>query len=230
MKLRKKAVVSSDLERDIPALKSETARRIDEIAKAHQSMCLKGNRGVANWYHSMLFYLYSIQDALNATMPHASIVTRYLFSSIFVDEIFNNLDDGTPDEKFCYCTGVIDKKTNTILPTKVLRPEMSIRNPSYVEGDPHSINDILSGLDDWHHAMLVQCHMHPGAGPDCTFPSNIDLRNHLSLEANYPVIGAIFVRDGYVRFFSAEKEFEVEIYGRGVTKVADKLYHIENTD
>ena len=230
MKFRKKAEAVNHLELDVPALKFETGRRIEEISKAHQSMCLKGNRNVANWYHSLLFYLYSVQKSLDASNAQVSSVPRYLFSSMFVAEIFDYLDDGTPDEKFCYCTGVIDKKTNTILPAKLLGPEMSVRNPGYVKGDPCSIHSVLSELDEWHHAMLAQCHMHPGAGPDSTHPSSIDLRNHLGLEANYPVIGAIFVRDGFVRFFSAEKEFEVEVYGKGVRKIADKLYYIENTD
>jgi hypothetical protein len=114
------------------------------------------------------------------------------------------------------------------MPTKLLEPEMSIRNPAYVEGEWSSIHKVLSGLDKWHHAMLAQCHMHPGSGAGSTHPSSIDMRNHQGLEANYPVIGAIFVRDGHVRFFSADKEFEVEIYGKGVRKIADKLYLIEN--
>ena len=217
-------------EADLPDLKAETERRIESAIQMHESMCLKGNRNVANWYHSLLFYLYSVQKILEQRSYQVSPVPRYMFSSMLVAEIFDYLDDGTPDEKFCYCTGIIDKRTNTIVSTKLLGPKMSVRNPGYVKGDPCSIHSVLSELDEWHHAMLAQCHLHPGTGPDSTRPSSIDLRNHLGLEANYPVIGAIFVRDGFVRFFSAEKEFEVEVYGKGVRKVADKLYHIENTD
>ncbi|MBA3045863.1 MAG: hypothetical protein FP824_06580 [Euryarchaeota archaeon] len=224
----KKKPDSHNTEVDMPDLKAETQRRIESMTQAHQSMCLKGNRNVANWYHSMLFYLYDVQRLLENPSNCFSPIPRYMFSSMLVAEIFNYLDDGTPDEKFCYCTGIIDKRTNTIMPTKLLGPDMSIRNPGYVKGDWRSIHTILSELDEWHHAMLAQCHLHPGTGPDSTHPSGIDIRNHQGLETNYPVIGAIFVRDGYLRFFSAEKEFEVEIYGKGVKKIADKLYFIEN--
>jgi len=219
---------SPEPEADLPDLKAETERRIESATQMHESMCLKSNKNAANWYHSLLFYLYSVQKILEQKSYQVSLVPRYVFSSMLVAEIFDYLDDGTPDEKFCYCTGIIDKRTNTIMPAKLLGPDMSVRNPGYVKGDWSSIHTVLSELDEWHHAMLVQCHMHPGAGADSTHPSGIDMRNHQGLEANYPVIGAIFVRDGHIRFFSAEKEFEVEIYGKGVRKIADKLYLIEN--
>lgn len=225
---KKITCTKDDIELDITKLRKETNRRIDKMTLAHQKACAKGRRGLANWYHSLLFYLYSIRNILdNQTIPVSPII-RYLISSLQLAEIFNYLNDGTNDEKFCYCTGIIDEKTNTIIPTKLLKPEMSVRSAGYVEGDWRSIHSILSGLDDWFHAMILQCHLHPGCGPGSTHPSSTDMRNHTDLEANYPVIGAIFVRDGYVRFFSADKEFEVEVYGKGVKKVADKLYFIEN--
>ena len=225
---RKVATIKTNSQPEIPKVSKETRRRIKSITKAHQKACANGSRGLANWYHSLLFYLNNVQNLLDEGLPFVSSKPRYLFSAMHIAEIFDCLDDGTNDEKMCYCTGIIDEITNTIIPTKLLTPDMSVRSPSYVEGDWRSIHTILSELDDWHHAMLVQCHMHPGLGSSSTHPSSIDMENHRGLETNYPVIGAIFVRDGYVQFFSADKEFEVEVYGKGVKKVADKLYLIEN--
>lgn len=216
-------------EPDIPKIRKETKRRIKLISKAHKRACVSGKKNLAAWYHSLLFYLHGVQNMLES-QGFGSSLPRYLFSSMHIAEIFNYLNDSMEDEKFCYCTGIIDEKTNTIIPNKLLAPEMSIRDPTYVEGDWRSIHSILSGLDDWHHAMLAQCHIHPGLGPGSTQPSSTDLRNHKDLEDFYPVIGVIFSRDGHVRFFSARKEFEVEIYGKGVSKVADKLYLIESHD
>ena len=43
-------------------------------------------------------------------------------------------------------------------------------------------------------------------------------------------LGAIFSRDGYVRFFRLDRSFEIEIYGEGVEKHEDNVYRLTHID
>jgi len=151
-------------------------------------------------------------------------IFRYMISLELIYRIFNYLIDEGEDEKYCYVTGVIDKANNTIIPTNILTPKMAFRNPVFVSGDLNSIKDVLSYLDQFGHTVVLQCHRHPGMWAGSTHPSGTDIRNHKDWEKFYPLIGLIVVKSGYFRFFSAEKNFEVLIYGSEVKKINERTY------
>ncbi len=46
---------------------------------------------------------------------------------------------------------------------------------------------------------------------------------------NYPVVGAIVNRKGYVRFFSYKRAFNVSVYGAGM-EVIDEQSHVYKFD
>ena len=156
--------------------------------------------------------------------PHTRRYPRFLISSLKAKEIYDYLMTDGQNEKMCYLTGVHDTETNTYIPTDILKPAMDVQNPVFVHGDRYSILHTLSSLDAFSHAMVLQCHKHPGSGIASTLPSGTDRSNHRDLEAFYPVVGAIFVRDGHFRFFSAKRPFRVEIYGKGVTRIDRKSF------
>ena len=70
-------------------------------------------------------------------------------------------------------------------------------------------------------------HSHPGRGAAATHESSIDV-NYLGgiQRGGTDVIGIIVTRDGFVRFFSVEKPFQVLVQGSGVTQIEEHVFQI----
>lgn len=200
----------------------------------YEHTCRIGLVKTADNYHTYLKHLCAIQRVLEIESTKSrqkdikSNVPTYILSSRKAREIYESLMDDTENETFVYSTGVIDKTTNTYIPTEVLAPKMAERGPAHARGDQRSINDLLCSLDENSHTILLKCQRHPGTGLSAISPSNVDLRTHRDLEACYPVVGAIFVRDGHFRFFSAGRKFKIEIYGKGVRRIDDRTFCFQN--
>ncbi len=95
------------------------------------------------------------------------------------------------------------------------------------EADRGSALRALIQLDCFGHKLHGVFHSHPGDGPIGTLPSGIDHETQARLErGGYPVIGGIFSRDGYVRFFSEKNQFEVITYGTGIESAGEKVFRV----
>jgi proteasome lid subunit RPN8/RPN11 len=87
--------------------------------------------------------------------------------------------------------------------------------------DP-SLRQALMEFDTWGMALYGVFHSHPRQGPAATRPSSTDLETHERYERCYPLVGCIFVRDGYLRFFRHSSEpFTITICGAGVVPIAE---------
>ncbi len=72
-------------------------------------------------------------------------------------------------------------------------------------------------------ALHAVFHSHRFAGPP--HPSSTDDRLQRQLEeGGYPAIQAIFSEDGYVRFFTSQRRFVIEVHGKGVQPVDREGY------
>jgi len=95
----------------------------------------------------------------------------------------------------------------------------------------YSLRQALLELDAFGMALYGLFHSHPGAGASHTRPSSIDLETHERYERRYPLVGCIFVRDGYLRFFRhGDEPFTITIYGKGVQTINgdEHVYKIQN--
>ena len=190
---------------------------IQDLQKRQQQTLLKGYPRAAGRYRLAIARLMMVKDFLNSGLDIETIQTmQYVFSSETLSRISKYLMSDGDNEKYCYGTGVIDKNSSTVTITGILTPRMSEQNPVLVRGDRDSIREVLTYLGRFDHTIVVQCHKHPGYGAVSTYPSGTDIKNHRDWERYYPLIGAIFVQNGYFRFFSAGKKFDVKIYGSGV--------------
>lgn len=71
-------------------------------------------------------------------------------------------------------------------------------------------------------------HVHPGVGADATMPSPADLADQARRErAGMKSIGGIFSRDGFIRFFSCDMPFRVQVIGKGVSEHGKHIFEIE---
>jgi len=111
--------------------------------------------------------------------------------------------------------------------SRLIRPELDKSEPGYA-----SVNDIssLHKLEDLERHGSLLCaylHMHPGRGSGSALPSSVDVACQRRLEkGRYPVIGGIYSRNGYLKFFSDQNPFEVSISGKGVEHVRKDLFKL----
>lgn len=96
-----------------------------------------------------------------------------------------------------------------------------------VEGDISSILTSLIAIEENGYFFTGWFHSHPGQSPGSVHESSIDIKTQKLLEAgNYVAIGGVFSRDGYVKFFSDQLEFNVMVLGEGVEKIDENLFKI----
>ena len=91
--------------------------------------------------------------------------------------------------------------------------------------DMQDFTRVAVSLHEHGQALHAIFHSHRFSGP--THPSGTD--DHLQRileEGGYPAIQAVFSEDGYVRFFARQRQFAVEVHGKGVERVEKYLYRI----
>jgi hypothetical protein len=149
----------------------------------------------------------------------------YTAGSLFLQESYRYLTKG-PYEHIHYVTGLTTG--NTLSLDRIVTFKLARQHLAGVEGDTADTVKALMKLDRFGHKLLGWFHSHPGSGAGAVYPSAVDIGHQRRLEiGGYPSIGAIFSRDGYVRFFSVRRAFEVEIYGKGVEQIDEKHFRIE---
>jgi proteasome lid subunit RPN8/RPN11 len=80
----------------------------------------------------------------------------------------------------------------------------------------------------WGHSLHGLFHSHPGHGREATMPSDTDRETHGRYErGGYPLVGAIFERSGFLRFFCGAP-FTITLYGKGVEQYEENLFKIGN--
>jgi hypothetical protein len=162
-----------------------------------------------------------VSENVLGQLPNGAAVPTYQLSALTIQEACADLTK-TADEDLRFATGFpIAPLTYAV--TRLLQFELKRRSMVGAEGEQEAVARILIGLHHHDHKLYMTWHSHPGSGAGSTTPSSIDMDFHRRLEAgNYPVIGAIVNRQGYVRFFSYKRVFKVSIYGKGMEVVNEQ--------
>jgi hypothetical protein len=97
--------------------------------------------------------------------------------------------------------------------------------------DIEDFTRITVKLHEHGQALHAVFHSHRFAGPPHPSSTDDHLQRQLE-EGGYPAIQAIFSEDGYVRFFTSQRRFVVEVHGKGVQPVDREgyLYRIVHFD
>lgn len=236
--VRKLKNIAVENEEDM--LHQKTKHLLGDMIDKYLNACKNGDEKIANKHHEYIKYLYTVERILvfkpeQISMSDISSTKEYptyILSSMLLNSIFECLIEGNENqERICYCSGVIDKPTNTYIPLQILlEPKLEEQSPVFAKSNPGSTKNILLDLDRFDHTMLLHCHSHPGIGPKSTYPSTIDKKCHRGLETCYPVLGLIFVQNGYFRVFSVTQKFHVKIYGTGVKEVGKRIFCLQNSN
>lgn len=149
----------------------------------------------------------------------------YIFSSLHLKRCFVRAQK-SEDEEFYYITGA--EAGDYYIPSEIMDFDYARQSKTGVKADLQSRAKALIKLDNHGHLLLGYFHSHPGRGPGSTRPSAIDTQEQEKLEREgYPAIGCIFSQDGYFRFYANDLDFKIQVYGKGVKKIGNKVYCFE---
>ncbi len=153
----------------------------------------------------------------------ASHLQRYQISSLHLKDWHKDLiSDPHGFERLKLVYGTVTEDGIIVL-SRIETVKLESQSPAYVQANKEdSHKKIVSFSEDYGHMLLGMFHSHTAKGAAATSPSSIDIKNLERKDAiGIDCLGGIFSLDGYVRFFSL-KEFEIDIYGKGVEPVESK--------
>jgi len=172
-----------------------------------------------------------LREALAAlVLGESSTVVKpsYLVSSSFLRKAFQTLTK-TRDEHLVYATGPEDGRVLFAL-TRLVTFNLAARSAAHAAPEPRSQLKALMQLDENEERLLATFHSHTRTGVGATTPSSVDHSTQKGLEElGYPTIGAVFSRDGYVRFYAVNRGFRVVVSGAGVEKIEESLFRLTDT-
>jgi hypothetical protein len=147
----------------------------------------------------------------------------YVLSSLFLHSSFDFLNQ-RQEESVHFITGA-EKGTAKFL-EHIVPFRLDVQTIVGAEGNSEDVHRVLCKMQELGYKLLGYFHIHPGNGPEAIYPSHVDLRLQDILErGGYEAIGAIFSRDGYLRFHAPVLP-NIEIFGKGVEKINESLYHL----
>jgi hypothetical protein len=162
-----------------------------------------------------------LYEFLTSSEPNLGNRT-YVAGSMFLHDCFSKLMR-TDDEYMYYVTG--PEIGSILLLDQIAEFDLESKSPVHADGNLASSHKQLIRLHLFGHKLHALVHCHPGKGIGASGPSLRDLETQERQEkGKYPVIGGIFTRDGFVRFYSVQNKFRVLVYGEGVEKVDEKTY------
>ena len=150
--------------------------------------------------------------------------TRYVMSSLFLDRSYRYLTRTRPEDLHL-ATGVV--LNGAFILNEIIQLPNVQRALTGASASPVETSKGLLSIEAYGLTLGGLFHSHPGQGPDSTFPSSIDLRNHQTWEKAYPLVGAVFSQDGYIRFFTSSVQPQVDVVGKKVSKIDENLYKLK---
>lgn len=168
------------------------------------------------------------------------ILAKFLVGSWFLRESFqyctqrgrnvtnalNLLGTGENNNEWVhYATGIEVGDWRTV--DRIVKFSFAQQSVAYVESDAASSRDALIQMAEFGYRLHAVMHSHPGHGANATHPSGIDYDHQRRLErGGYVVVSGIYSRDGFVRFFTDDIQFQIEIFGEGVKQHESNLFEL----
>ena len=144
-------------------------------------------------------------------------------------------------DSFHYCTECEDEGAHLIagidiegidnfstgIGTRLITFPYADKSIAHAQGLHHSTQKITIDAYEGSHRILALIHSHPGNGTWSNYPSLTDLNTQRLWEYTTRMIGGIWSRDGYLRFFSYQMPFKVYIEGSHLEKVSKYVYKLK---
>lgn len=148
---------------------------------------------------------------------------EFLLSSWALRDSFR-LCTETPDEGMHFIIGV--KLLGLMVATGIAEFPYAERSIVRAIGQAASTHGLTIEAAETDHDILAIAHSHPGYGPEANHPSGTDLATHRLWERSRHLVGAIWSRDGFVRFFTAGRPFRVRVLGSHLEQVDTHVWKL----
>ena len=212
-----------ELKRNQASINTEVGRLVTTVV----DYAFIGDSERARAMLEVLLKLSDVRRIANSTLntiEAAESKPVYTVSSWFLHNCFHYLVQRDV-ESLHFVTGI--QLGNTYTLDKMVTFEMSLQTPVSAKGDISSTHKALIDIEKYGHKLHACFHSHPGKGKSATSPSSVDFDYQARLEkGGYAAIGGIFSRDGYFRVFSLERPFQMNVFGKGVERIDDRIYHL----
>ncbi len=214
-------------------LERETSLRRDQRQVLTTSICndvKRGNtkqvvRGLGrlDQIDSELELLGSIHQTSESTLHQRH---SFVFSSAMLLESFR-LCVAKPEEGMHFILGV--DLDGSLVGTQIVSFPYASRSIAGASGVHEATHAIAIQAHEFGHRIIAIIHSHPGSGKGANHPSHVDMKTHETWEKTHDIVGGIWSRDGYLRFFSADKVFDARVIGSRIQRIEDHVWKIEET-
>jgi hypothetical protein len=178
---------------------------------------------------SRLPFLAQVQKALPDKPKDAADCInrcRYIVSARLLCDCFWHLNRDSQNESIVDISGI--SYGHILMMERMEEIDHESASAVHARTDLQSTFRTLMTIDAYGGLLAGVFHIHPGRGADSTRPSGTDIVDQARRErAGMKAIGGIFSRDGYVRFFSHNMPFEVQVIGKGVREHGGHIFKIE---
>jgi len=163
-----------------------------------------------------------LEDLAPSRPPQTEIV---IFSTMMLAQSFR-LCTETQDEGMHFIVGV--EYDGLKVGTHIIPFGYAQRSVAGAAGDPLDTHRIV--IHTYEAATRFSpCCIPPGSGPNANFPSAIDERTQRLWEQGSNLIGGIWSRDGFLRWYSVAVRFQVEVVGSHMEKLDARLFKLVST-
>ncbi len=211
---------------EVEKIRTEIEANIIKLSEEIALTCKDPNVDKAKFYFQLVLLIGKLDRFLNGLPVFLKEANRcvYVASSLFFHESFEYLNKGEP-ESLHFVTG--PQLGNIAILDRLIPLPLLIQTPTFAKAEEPAVRKALIYLSRCDHKLQGYFHIHPGIGiGSTTLFSDPDLKLKKTLDmGGYKAIGAIFSRDGYIRFY-ASFDFEVQVYGKGVERIDGKIFRI----
>jgi hypothetical protein len=149
----------------------------------------------------------------------------FVANSLFLYDCFKALTR-TLDENLHAVTG--STVGNLRVLERIVPLQLSRQSVAGAEADDESLADQMINLYDFGLTPLAYFHSHPGLGTSATQPSNTDRETQAGMEkCGAKIIGGIFSRDGFIRFYANDFKPILRVGGNHVKEIEPNVYHLQ---
>ncbi len=217
-----RTLLARKLLRNHQRLLSRTAIEANRLRKAIARHAGEGNVSGILAAAGQLNQIQEELQWLKQLTPLTSQAPReFVFSSLLLKESFSICTESAEEGMHFFAGIEVD---GALVATKLVQFPYATRSIASASGDHLSTHRICIEMHEAGHRLLALIHAHPGSGAHANIPSSVDLRTHARWESQRALVGGIWSRDGYLRFFSSGLDFNVKVIGNHVEQIEKRLF------
>lgn len=163
-----------------------------------------------------------IVESLGVSRPPE--VQVFAFSSAMLQESFRRCVE-MPEEGMHFIAGI--EVEGILVGTQIVPFPYEFRSFVGAAGVHEATHKICIEAHESGQKIIAIAHSHPGSGIGANYPSGIDRKTQSLWEHGRSIVGGIFSRDGYLRWYSNNVAFEINVMGNQIKRIDRDVWKLE---